>query len=55
MCVGFEEKSIKEHYLNGFVRDLKRCKICFWNKIVHLKKLNGFMPEIVRGFESSKE
>ena len=55
MCVGFEKNSLKALFdwvCEGFEKDVK---ICLLNKTVHLKKLNGFIPKIVRGFESSKE
>ena len=55
MCVGFEKNSLKALFdwvCEGFE---KGAKICLLNKTIHLKKMSGFKPEIVRGFESSKE
>ena len=56
MSVGFEENSVGKHYWIGFEKDLKMArKKCFKNKTVSFEKLNSFMLEMVKGFESSKE
>ena len=56
MSVGFEEILVGKHYWIGFEKDLKmERKKCLKNKIVSFEKLNSFMLEMVRGFESSKK